>query len=96
MEINKTSRCGSSNRLTKKTCIKEQGKCRPVPSFRLSYVEIYSCEEHIERALDEVIDQQEIAPLFEKLEKVGCSLACQYCQRQAIYVVSNECSDTSC
>ncbi|GGE53581.1 hypothetical protein GCM10011391_35580 [Pullulanibacillus camelliae] len=56
---------------------------------------IYSCLEDVELALEEVIDETELAPIIEKLpEDRRLSTPCQYCGEQALYVVTNVHSDT--
>ncbi|WP_036100735.1 CxxH/CxxC protein [Listeria riparia] len=55
----------------------------------------YSCEEHVEEALDDWIYGEETFPEFEKLENVtNMCITCGYCKSRAIYMVGNECSDT--
>ncbi|MBY0097541.1 CxxH/CxxC protein [Mesobacillus maritimus] len=52
---------------------------------------IYCCEEHVEKALDEVVGQHETAPTFEKIENVENRLdSCGYCGKPAAYMVGNE------
>ena len=51
---------------------------------------IYCCEEHVELALDVVVDDYETAPKLEKIPKEKISTGCEYCQKTAIYVVANE------
>ncbi|WP_096202917.1 CxxH/CxxC protein [Bacillus sp. FJAT-45350] len=46
----------------------------------------YSCQEHIELAMDHVIDEQEVPPVIEKVEG-GLSTVCSFCNGTAIYVV---------
>lgn len=51
---------------------------------------IYCCEEHVELALDVIVDDYETAPKLEKItgeEKI--STACEYCRNPAVYVVAN-------
>ncbi|MBC2172784.1 CxxH/CxxC protein [Listeria booriae] len=56
---------------------------------------MYSCEEHVEEALDDWVYGEETFPKFEKLEDTdGVWITCGYCKNQAIYMVGNECSDT--
>ncbi|MBM7704193.1 CxxH/CxxC protein [Metabacillus iocasae] len=52
-------------------------------------MKIYCCEEHIELALDIVVDEIELAPVFEKIENEQQSSTCEYCSNEAIYVVGN-------
>ncbi|MCD8503107.1 MAG: CxxH/CxxC protein [Bacillaceae bacterium] len=49
----------------------------------------FCCEEHVELALDSVVDEEEVAPTLEKLEnKHHLSTNCFYCNEQAMYKVS--------
>ncbi|WP_208293622.1 CxxH/CxxC protein [Paenilisteria rocourtiae] len=56
---------------------------------------MYSCEEHINEALDDWVYGEETFP---KLDLVDNSknlwITCGYCENRAIYIVGNECSDT--
>lgn len=55
------------------------------------------CDEHIELAIDVMVDEEEIAPEVEKLtDDEKLSTTCEYCKNNAIYVVSNTYSDTIC
>ncbi|MBM7662243.1 CxxH/CxxC protein (TIGR04129 family) [Bacillus mesophilus] len=55
------------------------------------------CEEHIELAIDIMVDETEFAPEINLLkEEEKLSTSCEYCQKSAIYVVSNVHSDTIC
>lgn len=50
----------------------------------------YCCSEHVELALDEAVDEFEIAPQLTKLEAVDKSaFTCGYCGQQAVYIVAN-------
>lgn len=51
---------------------------------------IYCCEEHVELALDVVVDDFETAPKLEKLANNQLSTGCEYCQKSAVYVVGNK------
>lgn len=51
---------------------------------------IYCCEEHVELALDVIVDDYYTAPTLEKItdpEKI--STTCEYCRNLAVYVVAN-------
>ncbi|MFK2826584.1 CxxH/CxxC protein [Bacillus sp. B190/17] len=48
---------------------------------------IYCCQEHVELALDIVVDEYETAPVIEKVEEE--KKTCEYCQNEAEYVVAN-------
>lgn len=52
---------------------------------------IYSCEEHIDIAIDTIVDDYETFPQLTKVtEEKRLSTTCEYCQNQAIYVVANK------
>jgi CxxH/CxxC protein (TIGR04129 family) len=52
---------------------------------------LYSCSEHIDEALDEVVDQDELAPIMEKVEDTNnLSTGCFMCGSEATYLVSTE------
>ena len=52
---------------------------------------IYCCTEHVDMALDDVVDEHEVAPKLEKLESVeNSSVTCGYCGKPAVYMVGNE------
>ncbi|MFK3936759.1 CxxH/CxxC protein [Alkalihalobacillus sp. NPDC078783] len=49
----------------------------------------YACDEHIELALDVVVDENEVFPVMEKLtQEQALSTACSFCKNQAIYTVT--------
>jgi CxxH/CxxC protein (TIGR04129 family) len=50
---------------------------------------IYCCEEHVELALDVMVDESGSFPLLNKVEN-QLSTACEYCEKQAVYMVGNE------
>ncbi|WP_069202973.1 CxxH/CxxC protein [Bacillus testis] len=51
---------------------------------------IYCCKEHVELALDVVVDEYETAPVMMELtEEQKLSTSCEYCSEQAIYMVGN-------
>ncbi|MED4353972.1 CxxH/CxxC protein [Schinkia azotoformans] len=50
---------------------------------------IKCCKEHVELALDIIVDEYEVAPTIEKVEGNDLSTTCEYCQNIAVYVVSN-------
>jgi CxxH/CxxC protein (TIGR04129 family) len=52
-------------------------------------VVIYCCEEHVELALDIYVDESGTFPELNKVEN-QLSTGCEYCDKQAIYVVGNE------
>ncbi|GAA0334811.1 hypothetical protein GCM10008967_27030 [Bacillus carboniphilus] len=58
---------------------------------------VYSCLEHIDIALDDVVDETGEPPILNKIERESdLSTTCEYCQNPAIYVVANTHSDTIC
>lgn len=51
---------------------------------------IYCCEEHVELALDVIVDDYETAPKLEKImETEKISTTCEYCEKPAVYMVAN-------
>ncbi|KAA0546048.1 CxxH/CxxC protein [Bacillus sp. BGMRC 2118] len=55
------------------------------------------CHEHIELAIDIMVDKHETAPEIQALtEEEKLLTTCEYCQNNAIYVVANTYSDTTC
>lgn len=49
----------------------------------------YCCEEHVELALDIIVDETELAPVMEKLdEEKQLSTKCTFCEEQARYKIS--------
>ncbi|MGG1629361.1 CxxH/CxxC protein [Rossellomorea sp. NRS-1567] len=51
---------------------------------------IYCCLEHVELAMDIVVDEHEVAPqLTELSEENKLSTTCEYCGNNAIYIVAN-------
>lgn len=51
---------------------------------------IYCCEEHVDLAIDTIVDEFETFPVLNKVESEKLSTACEYCQSSAVYVVANE------
>ena len=51
---------------------------------------IYSCEEHVEFALDEIVDKFATFPVMTKLDVDNLSTSCEYCQNTAVYIVANK------
>ncbi|WP_449621014.1 CxxH/CxxC protein [Robertmurraya sp. Marseille-Q9965] len=51
---------------------------------------IYACEEHVELAIDTIVDEFETFPMLSKVEGEELSTPCEYCQNTAVYVVANE------
>lgn len=53
-------------------------------------MKVYCCEEHVELALDVIVDECETAPIMEKVNTAGeLSTACEYCRNEAAYLVAN-------
>jgi CxxH/CxxC protein (TIGR04129 family) len=51
---------------------------------------IYCCNEHIDIALDQIVDEYEVAPDFKKLtNSTELSTPCEYCGKEATYLVTN-------
>ncbi|RFU67286.1 CxxH/CxxC protein [Peribacillus saganii] len=51
---------------------------------------IYCCKEHVELALDVVVDEHEMAPVLTEIpEEKQLSTPCEYCRNTAIYMVGN-------
>lgn len=49
----------------------------------------YACQEHIELALDVVVDEKELAPVINKIEdQTNLSTTCSFCEKEAIYTIS--------
>ncbi|WP_246589376.1 CxxH/CxxC protein [Desertibacillus haloalkaliphilus] len=47
------------------------------------------CVEHVEIAIDEVVDEYHTAPVVEKLtEESVLSTSCSFCSKQALYRIS--------
>ena len=51
---------------------------------------ILCCKDHVELALDEIVDEFEVAPIIRELtEEEKLSTTCGYCDEQPIYIVEN-------
>lgn len=56
---------------------------------------IYCCKEHVELALDVIVDEYGEPPVLELIKrKEELSTTCEYCQNNAAYIVANEYSPT--
>lgn len=54
-------------------------------------MKIYSCETHINHALDVFVAKEETFPIMEKIEEERkLSTKCEYCDTPASYIVANE------
>lgn len=51
---------------------------------------IYCCEEHIDLALDTIVDEYETFPVMTKMDVDNLSTACEYCRNMAVYIVANK------
>ncbi|WP_410489319.1 CxxH/CxxC protein [Bacillus sp. DTU_2020_1000418_1_SI_GHA_SEK_038] len=52
---------------------------------------IYSCDEHVDIAIDTIVDEYETFPMLMKIsDDEKLSTPCEYCRNQAIYLVANE------
>ncbi|MBS4196457.1 CxxH/CxxC protein [Lederbergia citri] len=51
---------------------------------------IYCCKEHVELALDVIVDEYETFPILEEIKtEDGLSTPCEYCENPAAYIVGN-------
>ena len=51
---------------------------------------IYCCKEHVELALDIIVDEYETAPVLNEIKNGGeLSTPCEYCKETAAYIVAN-------
>jgi CxxH/CxxC protein (TIGR04129 family) len=51
---------------------------------------IYCCIEHVELAMDIIVDEYEVAPKLEQLTaEQNLSTTCEYCDKTAEYIVAN-------
>ncbi|OCA82456.1 CxxH/CxxC protein [Bacillus sp. FJAT-27225] len=50
---------------------------------------IYCCEEHVDLALDKVVDEHETFPILEKVVVDKLSTSCEFCQKTSVYIVAN-------
>ncbi|MBO1911853.1 CxxH/CxxC protein [Sporosarcina sp. 6E9] len=54
-------------------------------------MKIYSCQMHIDQALDELIEKEEVYPVMKAVpESEKLSTKCTYCNESALYVVANK------
>lgn len=52
---------------------------------------IYSCEEHVDVAIDTIVDECETFPQLSMIsDEEKLSTPCEYCQNKATYLVANE------
>lgn len=57
---------------------------------------LYACKEHVEIALDDMIDETGNFPKLTEIDDQLSTKACAYCEKQAHYLVANKDSDPSC
>ncbi len=51
---------------------------------------IYCCDEHVELAIDVIVDEYEVAPNMKQLtSEEKLSTTCEYCGNNPTYIVSN-------
>lgn len=54
-------------------------------------MKLYSCETHINHALDVFVAKEETFPIMEKIiDDENLSTKCAYCDTPATYIVANE------
>ncbi|WP_082692913.1 CxxH/CxxC protein [Bacillus sp. FJAT-29814] len=51
---------------------------------------IYSCEEHVDIALESIVIEYETFPVLDKIPVDKLSTTCGFCEKQAVYVVANK------
>jgi len=52
---------------------------------------IYSCAEHVDIAIDTVVNEHETFPILEQVsDEEKLSTTCEYCKNPAIYMVANK------
>ncbi|AYV68712.1 CxxH/CxxC protein [Niallia circulans] len=52
---------------------------------------IYSCAEHVDIAIDSVVNEYKTFPILEQIsEEKKLSTTCEYCKNNAIYMVANK------
>ncbi|QIZ05916.1 CxxH/CxxC protein [Priestia megaterium] len=51
---------------------------------------IYCCEEHVDIALDDIVDQYQTYPVLSQIPVDKSSTGCEYCEKQAVYMVANK------
>lgn len=50
---------------------------------------VYCCEEHVDVAIDTIVDVFETFPNLTKVEGNELSTTCEYCRNTAVYMVAN-------
>ncbi|MFB1081552.1 CxxH/CxxC protein [Jeotgalibacillus sp. JSM ZJ347] len=57
----------------------------------MTHLRIFCCKEHVELALDVLIDETEEVPLLKTVDnQQELSTKCEYCDEPAIYLVENK------
>jgi CxxH/CxxC protein (TIGR04129 family) len=52
---------------------------------------IYSCAEHVDIAIDSIVNEYETFPILEQIsDEEKLSTTCEYCKNSAIYMVANK------
>ncbi len=51
---------------------------------------IYCCEEHVDFALDDIVDKYQTFPILTKISVDNLSTTCEYCHNLATYMVANK------
>ncbi|KGP73194.1 CxxH/CxxC protein [Pontibacillus yanchengensis] len=58
-------------------------------------MKLYVCQEHVDKAMDVVVDEYETFPRLEKVdEDISLSTGCEYCGERSVYMVANTGSST--
>ena len=65
--------------------------------WRMMKMKIYCCLEHVEVALDTVVDETEVPPFINEINKEenqevtnnSKEFTCEYCGQPAVYIVAN-------
>ncbi|MEQ6376366.1 CxxH/CxxC protein [Bacillaceae bacterium S4-13-58] len=56
---------------------------------------LYVCNDHVELALDKIVDEYETFPTLEKVDNSSSlSTTCEYCGNKPTYIVANTYSST--
>lgn len=50
-------------------------------------MEYHACLEHVEEAMDHIIDESELAPVLEEVNKEDLSTSCSFCSEKALYII---------
>ncbi|MDZ5710629.1 CxxH/CxxC protein [Jeotgalibacillus haloalkalitolerans] len=57
----------------------------------MTHLRIFCCKEHVELALDVLVDETEDVPLLKTVDNYEeLSTNCEYCNETAIYLVENK------